>query len=270
MTNINKNILIAYLPSRKDLAIAQNKHWYRIPVSTKRVPVMVKNKTVELIAFYQPKVFKEDAHLIRFYGKVKSVSKVKRKNLIKDEPLNPKNEDLYYKIQIEKLLRLPHSIRSLRKRRLLFIPTTLDRFNNAYEINDLFIGSPLEEKFWAEFKRIGLSAEREYFESIGKHHFYIDFALFCKNRKLAVECDGDTYHNDKTSVQYDKRRDNLLESRGWNVMRYTTNDIEYHFDESISLVREAVNHYVDWKIPKTHQEANISLMNLTNQICLVI
>ncbi len=243
MSNDSKNILIAYLPSRKDLLIAQNKNWYRIPVKSKRTPNIVKNKSVELIAFYQPKIFREDAHLVRYYGQVKSVNIVKRRNLIRNEPLNAKSDDLYYKIQIEKLLRLPVSIRSLRKRRILFITTTLDRFRNATEINDLFYESPLEEKFWYEFKRIGLNAERQYHETIGKNNFFLDFALFCRNRKLAVECDGDKYHTEKELVQKDKRRDNALESRGWNVLRYTTDDIEYHFEESISQIRDTVNHY---------------------------
>jgi len=243
MTKLNKNILIAYLPSRRDLGIVQHKLWYRIPVLSQNVPSIVKNNSVKMIAFYQPKVFKEDAHLIRFYGIVKSISIIKRKILLKDEPNNTKSENMYYKIQIEKLLRLPHSIPSLRNRRILFITTTLDRFNDANEINDLFFESPLEEKFWTEFKRIGISAERQYYETIGKSNFYLDFALFCKNRKLAVECDGDSYHTDKILVQKDKRRDNLLGSRGWNILRYTTNDIEYHFKESISQVRETVNYY---------------------------
>ncbi|MDP2364884.1 MAG: DUF559 domain-containing protein, partial [Ignavibacteria bacterium] len=54
---------------------------------------------------------------------------------------------------------------------------------------------------------------------------------------------GDTYHTEKSQVQNDKRRDNLLESRGWNVLRYTTNDIEEHFSESINQVKETVNQY---------------------------
>lgn len=196
-----------------------------------------------MIAFYQPKIFREDAHLVRYYAHVNSVKVVKRKNLMRNEPLNSKSDDLYYKIKIEKLLQLPVSIRSLRRRRILFITTSLERFRNATEINDLFYESPLEEKFWSEFKRIGLSAERQYYETIGTNNYFLDFALFCKNRKLAIECDGDKYHMDKELVQKDKRRDNILESRGWNVLRYTTEDIEYHFEESISQVRDTVNHY---------------------------
>lgn len=243
MARPNKNILIAYLPSKRDLWIASSKKWYRVPVISQNVPNIIKDGSVQMIAFYQPNSFDEDSQIIRYYGIVESVKKVKRKVLFKDEPLNPKSENLYYKIKIDKLLQLPSPIKILRCRRILFITTTLEKYNKANEINDLFIESPLEEKFWVEFKRIGISAERQYYETIGKKNFILDFALFCKKHKIAVECDGDTYHMENAEVQKDKRRDNILESRGWNVLRYTTNDIEYHFEESISLVKETINHY---------------------------
>ncbi len=239
----SKNILIAYMPSWEDLEIAFRKNWYRIPVSTKIVPQIVKERNVGLIAFYLPKVFRDEAYQVKYYGHVTSVKIYKRKYLLKDEPLNPKSENQYYKIKFSKLLRLVNPIKSIRKRRILFIVTSLNKFECAKEINDLFIESPLEEKLWKEFKRIGIRAERQYLETIKSRNFYLDFALFCKSRKLAIECDGDRYHMGKEFVQMDKRRDNLLESRGWNVLRYTSNDIQHHLNHSVTLIKEAINHY---------------------------
>jgi very-short-patch-repair endonuclease len=256
MSKINKNVLIAYMPSGKDLSIALNKHWYRIPLTTQTIPQNVKNKNVELIAFYQPKIFKEDGFAIRYYAEVKKIRIVKRKELFKDDPLNPKSENKYFKIIIDKLVRLPKSIISRRRRRILFITTTLDRFRKAEEINDLFYESPLEEKFWTEFKNSGILAERQFLETIGKSNFFLDFAIFCKNRNLDIECDGDTYHTEKQLVQQDKRRDNILESRGWNVLRYTTEDIEYKLDESIKQVKDTINHYGGTPDPRDEQKFN--------------
>jgi very-short-patch-repair endonuclease len=238
-----KDVLIAFIPNRKDLGIAQSSHWYRIPYDAKNVPVIVKDGTIKIIAFYQPKIFMDDAFSVRYYGIVQSVGVIKRKYLFKEEPVNDKSENQYYKIQFEKLIRLPVPIVSHRKRRILFITTNLDRFQNANEINDLFFESSLEEKVWAEFKRSGIRAERQYFETAGNKKFVLDFALFCKNCKLDVECDGDNYHTGKSLVQNDKRRSNLLESKGWNVMRYTTEDIETRLDESITQVKDAINFY---------------------------
>ena len=249
MKSENKNVLIAYIPSGKDLQIAKTNNWYRIPVSTKRVPNSVKNRSLKLIAFYQPKVFGDDAFAIRYFGKVSSILVFKRKVLFRSEPINPKSENLYYKIKFEKLHRLPKAIYSQRHRRILFIPTTLEKFERANEINDLFAESPLEETFWESLKKNRIPAERQFLETIKNRNFFLDFAVFCKNRKLAIECDGDTYHTKKESIQSDKRRDNILESNGWNILRYTTDDITYQLDESILQVKETINKYGGYEDP---------------------
>ena len=82
-----KDVLIALIPSPADLLIAMNQGWYRIPASKKIVPISVKNKTLKLIAFYQPRVFKDQAFAVRFYAPVDDIKIVKRKILFPDEPL---------------------------------------------------------------------------------------------------------------------------------------------------------------------------------------
>ncbi len=238
-----KDVLIAYLPTHKDLNIAVTKKWYRIPVKSQNVPTIVKNKGLKLIAFYQPKIFKMDAFAVRYYGIVDKISIKKRKHLFRNELKNEKSEDLYYKIQFDNLLRLPRPIYSRRHRRILFITTNLDRFENAEEINDLFFESPIEEKFWEALKRNEISAERQYLESISKSNYFLDFAVFCKKCKIAIECNGDTFHNKPENIKKDKRRDNSLKSKGWNVFRYTSEDINYHLEDSISQVKETINYY---------------------------
>ena len=134
MSKPEKNVLIALIPNSRDLGIAFLQHWYRIPVSTKIVPASVKNKTLEIIAFYQPSEFKEDAFKIQSYGEVKNIEIVPRKELFPKERKTLKAEKLYYKIEIERLLELEKPILSLRHRRILFINSTKDRFKEAKEI----------------------------------------------------------------------------------------------------------------------------------------
>ena len=243
MINDNRNVLVALIPSLKDFSFAINDHWYRIPISTKLIPLCVKNKTLDIIAFYQPKDFKDDAFLVKYYAKVKSINIITRKDLIKDEAYNQKSENEYYKIEFETLTELTTPIQNYRRRRILFIPTTFQRFINAKQINDLYYESPLEEKLWKEFKANKIFAERQYLIDYGKKYFLLDFAIICKNRNLAIECDGDSYHNDSKSVVSDKRRDNILESNGWNVLRYTTEDIVYKMEDSIKQVKETIDRY---------------------------
>lgn len=243
MGTVNKDVLIAYLPSAEDLKILYKNKWYRIPADIKIVPQMVKNGTIKLIAFYQPRSFEKDAFSVRYYGRVQKIEIKKRKYLFPKEPINEKSENKYYKIRIDKLYRLPQSIKSLRHRRILFITTTFDRFNHADEINELFYESPLEEILWKQFKQGKFYAERQFLETIKDNNFILDFAVFCKERNINVECDGDKYHTKKQDVKKDKKRDNLLESVGWSVLRYTTYDLTQNINGTVRQVKDTINKY---------------------------
>ena len=52
--------------------------------------------------------------------------------------------------------------RRSRGRPIVFIPSTLYKLTNAVEINDLYHGSPLEDRMWAMLKEKEIPAEREY------------------------------------------------------------------------------------------------------------
>ncbi|MBM2813955.1 MAG: hypothetical protein HW421_717 [Ignavibacteria bacterium] len=265
-SNKNKDVLIAYLPSYKDFRTLLDEHWYRIPTTSKTIPNMVKNGSLKLLALYQPKIFNDDAFAVRWYGIVKDIKVVKRSQLFKDEPKNPKSDYDYYKIEIEKLLRLPASIRSLRHRRIIFITTTIKRFEKAREINDLFLESPLEEQMWEEFKKCSIFTERQYIETVNKRNYILDFAIFCRDRKLAIECDGDTYHLSNESVKKDKKRDNELENRGWNVFRYTTEDINERFDDCIYQVKDTINRYGGLENPEDNSRFHYFPKDLGNSL----
>jgi very-short-patch-repair endonuclease len=45
------------------------------------------------------------------------------------------------------------------------------------------------------------------------------------NDRLAVECDGISYHNSRDAVEYDKRRDRFFAVQGVFVMRFTGAEI---------------------------------------------
>ena len=107
-----------------------------------------------------------------------------RRELFPDLQGDPKAEREYYKIEFHPLCLLPEPIRCRRLRRILFISTTFLRFQQAQEINDVFHESPLEELLWETFKAERIEAERQYRVETGSQFFYLDFALFCKERKI--------------------------------------------------------------------------------------
>jgi very-short-patch-repair endonuclease len=241
MTNSN-TVLVAIMNSKKDFEIANTQKWYRIPV--KPAPKIVKEGSLQIIAFYHTKVFENQKYSIQYYGIVTNISIVKRNELFPEEPRNEKTDNDYYKINFQPLLKLEHPIISRRGRRIVFIPTSKEKFFRSTEINQLFNDSILEDILWERLVDKKIAAERQLFYKTKENTYYIlDFAIYCKTRNIDVECDGDKYHTGKMEVQYDKNRNNFMESQGWSVLRFTTESLNRDMDKTVNLVCETVNKY---------------------------
>ena len=127
-------VLVAILNNRLDFNVAREQRWYRIPVSS--VDKWLKDRwPPQWLALYQTKVFGEDAHSINYYAPVKKIRTAYRWQLFPDQPRDEKSEKRYYQIIFGDLQRLTTPILSRRRRRIIFIPTTWQKFKGATEIN---------------------------------------------------------------------------------------------------------------------------------------
>lgn len=252
--NVPNDVLIVLMKERKDFAIAQSQHWYRIPTTT-RAPLNLKDRTVQYIAFYFPKAFGEQKNSIRFYAKITTIEIVSRPVLFPDEPLNSKSAKTYYKISFDQLVELPAPIISHRGRQILFIPTTWAKFSAAREINDVFNDSPLEEKLWVELKKRNWPAERQVLLRTNEQNWLCDFVFYCAKGTVDVECDGDTYHMKPEAVIYDKARNNEISAvADWDVLRFTTQHIEQNTDWVLRTIGRKIDRLGGLKYPQQAQE----------------
>jgi very-short-patch-repair endonuclease len=207
-----------------DFSIARDRHWYRIPVDS--VKKWLKEKwPPKWLSFYHTKASEENAHSIRYYARVLRVNKTKRWQLFPERHLDEKSDKLYYQLLIEPLKQLPKPIYSRRWRRIVFIPTTWEKFINAIEINDLYQGSPLEDRLWAELKRLTIPADRQELIRANKRNYFLDFAVYCAKGKLNIETDGDKWHHTPQIAPKDNLRNNDLVTSGWHILRFTTDQI---------------------------------------------
>lgn len=233
-----ERVLVAVMNNARDLAIAREQGWYRIPVrSAPRV------MDFGWLAFYQTKVFREEGWAIHYWAPVRGKSVVKRRDLLPEEADHPRADQDYYRLELGELQRLPQSIISRRGRLIVFIPTTLAKFQRAEEINDLFHESPLEDELWEGFKQERIEAERQWFLRIGQAIYCLDFAVFCANGQIDVECDGGIWHSQPDQILADNARDNALTREGWAVLRFNTRMIEEDLPGCVWQVREAANRY---------------------------
>lgn len=240
----SEQVLVAVMNNRKDFLLAQDAHWYRIPV--KSAPRCI---NAQRIAFYQTLKFGSEGLAIHWWAEVIRRVRVKRRDLFPEEADHPRADEEYWKLELGALQRLSEPIISHRPRRIIFIGTTWAKFQRAREINDLYHESPLEDDLWEQFKMERLTAERQYYEPVRKNYYALDFALFCVQGKIDVECDGDTWHTRPDRIPEDNARNNDLESQGWHVLRFNTHDIENEMPKCVRTVRDTLNRYGGLRMP---------------------
>ena len=147
-----EELLVGIVNRIGDYNIIHNQFWYRIPVD--KADKMLKDRwPPRWIAFHYTSRIKKNPQMILHYGKVSSIEVRSRKELFPNEKTNYKTRRNYYKISIGEVFTLPKPILSRRFRKIVFIQTTYKKFINAIEVNDLFDGSRLEDRLWAEMKR---------------------------------------------------------------------------------------------------------------------
>ena len=242
------NFLVALMNNKADFLIAQKQGWYRIPVD--KAPKNLREGIAEYIAFYHTKIFQDEKYSIHYYAKIEKVIEAKRKDLFPDEPQNIKSSKVYYKICFKELTKLVIPIPSNRGRRILFIPTTRIKFVNAKEINYLFNESPLEEILWENMLKANISAERQFLLQTNDKNWILDFAIFCRNGQINIECDGDEYHTKYVDVMYDKFRNNEIESvTGWSVLRFPTAAILKEPEHCLRTIKRRIYLFGGQKMP---------------------
>ncbi len=234
-------VLVAILNNKDDLNILYEQHWYRIPVAS--VNKLLKGRwPPRWLAFYQTKVFGKHAYAVRYYAEVIDIQEARRWDLFPDEPPNSKQKKLYYKLNIKPLQTLENPIFSRRWRRIIFIPTTWKKFISASEINDLYDGSPLEDRLWAALKRWEINAERQEWIKIKNTGYFLDFAVYCNQGKLNLETDGDTWHCNKEQARLDNIRDNEISTEGWRVLRFNTYQVKNEMNKyCIPIIKQNIS-----------------------------
>lgn len=136
-------ILVAVMPSPRDLEIARVLGWYRIPLRS--APKVV---SVDFLAFYQTSAFDMEKWRISFVAPVRGHELTTRGELLRDEADHPHANQEYFKIQIGPLEKLPDPVLADKWRRITFMYTTGHYLMNARTIKDLIVESDERRLLW--------------------------------------------------------------------------------------------------------------------------
>lgn len=250
-----RELLVALLPRLSALDILRTESWYHMPVEN--MPGRWQTGwRPKAMAFYQGKVFgREEAYKIRYSAEVDRIDIVPRRELFPDDEENQDKADKpYYRVSLRNLKFRYRPIVSYRPRRLVFLPTTLEKFEKAEQINDLFDGSPLEDRLWQTLKDNVILAERQWKVVIDGHNYYLDFAVFCRKGKLVIETDGYTYHyDDRNQIDYDTFRQNELELDGWRSLRFTSGQVSEYRSAYLPQIRKAIDQLGGVETPENYR-----------------
>jgi very-short-patch-repair endonuclease len=212
-------VLVAVLNNPRDLAIARDQGWYRIPVQ--RAPRRV---AAEYLAFYQTRAFGAEGCAVNYLAPVRRFRIASRAELLPDEPDHPRAAEQYYKLEIGPLEQLSQPIPSRSLRRITFIATTLGRLRSAQEINDLWQRDDPQERLWLALREAGLRVEYRYLAGEPPQELPVDFALFCQDGRIAVLCDDPG--SDEADLREPRPADYDLAAAGWHVLRFSRSELE--------------------------------------------
>lgn len=223
-------LLVAVIPRKRDIQILERDGWYRVPVDTapRRWPP-------KYVAFYEGVAVGKPGHVVRF-AEVKHVDEVTREELFPKEPPGNRAGRRYYRVWLGELRERPHPISLRRSRPLVFISTTLRKFEAATTINDLWDDSPLEDELWKALSAEQLPAERQWPVPEKSPRYFVDFAVFCRQGKVALETDGHQWHSNPERAALDNIRQNELSIRGWKLLRFSSEQITNGLRESMDSV----------------------------------
>lgn len=225
-------VLVGVLKSKRDLRLLLKEKWYRIPVA------FLPKRPFAYIAFYQPAAFgPRHGKRIEYYARVAEKEVRKRIELLPDEPRHPRALENYVRFSFRHILKLDKPLRNIIPRRVSFGFTTLATLRSAHDILQLYGVPPTEQLLGKQLIRAGVRPNPEYTVSAADERFRLDFAIFCADGRIAIECDNDKAHNSKTQKQRDKRKDGLLRYLGWRVLRFSEREIIEQLDRCTNRVQ---------------------------------
>jgi len=205
-------VLVAYLPDPADFEIVRQEGWYRIP--EKHVP---KGLHAEYYAFYFGRKFGENKWAIHYYARQQGFELMTRCDLLPEQANHPRAAERYYKVSLGPLQKVKEPIISLRWRRITFMHTTWDRFQDAREINDLFVeGGEYVDRIYATLKERGFQPELNFKMREPNPEYKTILTIPC--REGVVELDQDQLKGEEiTPVELADALESEVERRGGQV-----------------------------------------------------
>jgi hypothetical protein len=223
-----RDCLIAVVNNDADMHRFRNERWYRIPA--RAIGRSLGKESLDesrILALYQTSTIQSGVPgTIELWGEIEDVQQLSRRQIVPDEPNHPAADEQYHLIRLRAVERLEKPVASRRPRRITFIRTSGERLFHAADVNDLIIGSAIEEKVWNAIREFDV--ERKYFMRAQGMVMEVDFAIFTGGGALGVICGDDGYDASATS-------------EAWSVLRFSPGRLEREFADCMEELMSTLN-----------------------------
>jgi hypothetical protein len=221
------------------LDILFRERWYRIPMA--HMP----SRRFKYLAFYQPATFGWGGKCIRYYARVRERDVKRRNILLPDEARHPRAHDDYARLRVGAVRELARPIRNILPRRVTFGFTTLRRLRTAKNVLQLYGVPETEEIVGNALRAAGIRAIPQRHVTGKdvegrKKRYRLDFAIFCVDGKIAIECDNRKAHAGARQRERDKVKDAFLRRHGWKVIRLAEKEIVANAGKCIAPIQRAI------------------------------
>ncbi len=109
--------------------------------------------------------------------------------------------------------------------------------------------SPLEEKMQEALDKEGIKYKAQFTllnakEDKWNYKYVLDFLVYGEFCKIAVECDGNTYHSSKNAKERDLKRDLWVKNQGIDDnLRFNTEEMKYNIQGVIKQIKDTLKAY---------------------------
>ncbi len=227
-----RDCLVGVVADDADLHRFRDEKWYRIP-DRALGRSLGRDALHELrtLAIYQSGGVTDGLPgSIELWGEIAAIETMRRRELLPEERTHPAADELYHRLRIDAVRRLPQPIVSRLPRRVTFLRTTRERLLQAVDLNDLVIVSAAEDRLWREVREAYPEFSRNVFMQVNGVLMEVDFALMLGERSLGVLCRDD----DRIAEAQEKGH-----PEAWRIIRFSPSRVEKELEECVREILRA-------------------------------
>lgn len=110
------------------------------------------------------------------------------------------------------------------------------------DVKQTYRFTSLEQKLYKILMQAGLPFAwyAQYLAGPITQHFEYQLDAAIPALKLGLEADGEIYHSNPEKIAKDRKRDSLLATQGWTILRFTETELNEHPEEILKVIMQMI------------------------------